>query len=69
MSERALSVHLPREASWPGEDIRFPGFPTETSAMRAILPGYGSWRRGGTAWVFLSAIACGRGEIFNWKLG
>ena len=41
----------------------------ETSPMRATAPDCGFWRRGGTASVFRSAIAFGRGEIFNWKLG
>ena len=37
--------------------------------MRATAPDCGFWRRGGTASVFRSAIAFGRGEIFNWRLG
>jgi hypothetical protein len=48
-------------------DIEFPGSPNETSPTRATAPGCEFWRRGGTAWVFHSAIACGRGRIFSWK--
>jgi hypothetical protein len=64
-----LSMHSFRDVSWPGEGTGFRGSPNETSAMRAIAPGCGFWRRGGTAWVLHSAIACGRGRIFSWKLG
>src|SRR5436190_1108687 len=69
MSEHALSVHSLRDVSWPCEGTGFRGSPNETSAMRAIAPGCGFWRRGGTAWVLHSAIACGHGPISSWKLG
>ena len=48
---------------------RISGSANETSPTRATAPGCGFWRRGGTASVFHSAIACGHGRIFNWKLG
>jgi ubiquinone/menaquinone biosynthesis C-methylase UbiE len=50
-------------------DSGFPGSANKTSPTRATAPGCGFWRRGGTVSVFHSAIACGHGRIFNWKLG
>src|SRR4051794_6591492 len=69
MSEHVLSAQLLHEASWPGADTAFPGSPNEISLTRATALGCGFWRGGGTASVFRSAIACGRGEIFKSKLG
>ena len=59
---------LTSRSELPGADTGFPGSPNETSPTRATAPGCGFWRRGGTASVFHSAIACGRRRIFNWKL-